>query len=189
MPPLPLTAPHQISLTVVALRLSGFSKDPLLEDRRVKRVMDLLGDRLTVTVSPDGITVRGLLRTRHTPWTKMQQLTFLNRYDLVKGGLVARLADDIAGKILPIPVPGLAWLLRRIVGTVGNIYGRRALTPEEQEELRAGLGHALTDIERRGLDIELAGALRVLMFFSYGLSAAIEAEAAARGIKVVDITT
>ncbi len=56
------------------------------------------------------------------------------------------------------------------------------------EELKTGLGHALTDIERRGLDIELSGALRVLTFFSFGLSAAIEAEAADRGVNVVIAT-
>ena len=132
--------------------------------------------------------MRGLLRTRHTPWKNMQQLAFTSRYELLTGHLVTQLADDIAGRIFPLPIPGLSWLLRRIVGGITSLYERRRFTPEELEELRTGLGHALTDIERRGLDIELTGALRVLMFFSFGMSAAVKAEAADRGVKVTGAT-
>ena len=188
LPPLPLTAPHDIALSEVVVRLSRQGDAGLLQDRRVRRVMDLLGDRLKVTVSPEGITVRGVLRSRHTAWKHLEQLSFTSRYDLLRGGLVAKTAKDYAGKLFPLPVPGLEWLLRRLVGGVVSLYERRLLTADQQEDLRAGLGHSLTDIERRGLDIELTGALRVLMFFSFGLSEAIKSEAADRGIKVVGLT-
>lgn len=109
---------------------------------------------------------------------------FTSRYDQVKGQLVAQVADDVAARLLPMPVPGLTWLIGRIVGGVGNLYERRNLTPEELETLRTGLGHSLIVIQRRGMDIELAGALRLLMFFSFGISTALKSEAAARGITV-----
>jgi len=174
VPTLPLTAPYEIGLGVVVRRLARVSDQDLGSDANVRRVLRLLGDRLSVTVGPDGISVRGLVRTRHTPWGKLQRLTFTSRYDQVKGQLVAQVADDVAGRLLPVPVPGLTWLIRRIVGGVGNLYERRNLTPEELEALRAGLGHSLVAIQRRGMDIELAGALRLLMFFSLGMSTAPE---------------
>jgi len=184
VPMLPLTAPYEIGLGVVVRRLARVSDQDLALDANVRRVLRLLGDRLSVSAGPDGISVRGLVRTRHTPWSKVQRLTFTSRYDQVKGQLVAQVADDVAARLLPVPVPGLTWLIGRIVGGVGNLYERRNLTPEELETLRAGLGHSLVAIQRRGMDIELAGALRLLMFFSIGLSTALKSEAAARGIAV-----
>ena len=185
-PPLPLTGPHEIGLVLIVQRLARVSED-LLADARVRRVLGLLGDRLTLSVSPEGITVRGLLRTRHTPWDKVKQLSFTSRYDQFKGHLVTQIAEDISGRILPIPVPGLSWLLRRIIGGIGDLWESRAYTAEELELMRTGLGYTLTDIERRGLDIELAGALRLVAFFSFGLSMAILSEADDRGVKVTGI--
>jgi hypothetical protein len=68
---------------------------------------------------------------------------------------------------------------------VARFFERRRFSPEELEELRSTLGWVLTDIDRRGLDIELSGPFRGLNFLSMGLSATIEAEAGARGVKVV----
>ena len=106
VPTLPLTAPYEIGLGVVVRRLARVSDQDLGSDANVRRVLRLLGDRLSVTVGPDGISVRGLVRTRHTPWGKLQRLTFTSRYDQVKGQLVAQVADDVAGRLLPVPVPG-----------------------------------------------------------------------------------
>lgn len=184
VPPLPLTAPHEVSLGLVVHRIAGFSTEDLAQDPHLRHLLRLLGNRLSVTVSPDGLSVRGLMRTRHTPWKKLQGLRFTSRYDQLKGGLVAQMADDIAATMVPIPIPGLKWLIERIVGGVTNVFESRTFTPDELEELRTGLGHSLTDIQRRGLDIELAGALRLVMFCSAGLATAIASEAAARNIQV-----
>lgn len=97
--------------------------------------------------------------------------------------MVNQLVED-ASVCLP-PVPGLKWVLRRLVGGVAGLYERQKYAEEEVEDLRAELGLVLTAIERRGFDIELSGALRFIAFFSYGLSAAVEREAKDRGIKVV----
>ena len=182
-PELPLRAEHEMGFSALVRSLSGIIDIGLLEDRRVRRLLDRLGDRLSVAVSPEGITVRGVVRERRTPWPRVQQLTFVSRYEMLRGGLVNQLAEDMS-KYLP-PVPGLKWLLRRIVGGMATLYERRQYTGDEVDALRAELGFVLTHIERRGLDIELSGPLRFVSFFSSGLSSAIEREATDRGVKVV----
>jgi hypothetical protein len=179
-PPLPLTGPHEVGLAQVLRRCANLDQD-LAKDTAADGLIRLLGGRLSITVSPDGLTVRGTLRTRHTPWEKVNQLRFVNRYDLLRGGIVERMAEDMA----IVPIPGLQWLLRRVLGGVARFIERRRFSPEEIEEVRTLLGWVLTDIDRRGLDIELSGPFRSLTLLTSGLSAAIEAEAEARGIPVV----
>lgn len=180
-PPLPLTQPHEVGLAQLLRRVAKLDDD-LAEESAADRLIGLLGGRISITVSPDGLTVRGVLRTRHTPWAKVKELRFTNRYDLLKGGLVEQMAEDVKSVV---PIPGLQWLLRRVLGGVVGFFERRRFSPEEIDEARTALGWVLTDIDRRGLDIELSGPFRSLMFLSGGLSATIEAEAGARGIRVV----
>jgi len=183
VPPLPLTAVHETGLTSLVGGLSEIVDIGLLRDRRVRAVLARLSDRLIVGVGPDGIGVRGVVRSRDTPWARIDQLTFVSRYQMLRGGLVNQLVED-ASTYYP-PVPGLKWVLRRVVGGVASLYERRKYADADVEDLRTELGLVLTDIERRGLDIELSGALRFVAFFSYGLSAALEREAKDRGIKIV----
>lgn len=183
VPTLPLTSVHETGFASLVGRLSEIVDTGLLRDRRVRAVVERLGDCLTVAVGPDGIRVRGVVRTRDTPWAGIDQLSFVSRYEMLRGGLVNQLVED-ASAYLP-RVPGLKWVLRRVVGGVASLYERRKYSDDEVEDLRVELGLVLTDVERRGLDIELSGALRFVAFFSYGLSAAIEREAHARGVKVV----
>lgn len=182
-PPSPLSAVHETGFTALVKRLSEMVDIGLLSDRRVHGVLERLGGRLTVAVGPDGIGVRGVVRSRDTPWARIDQLTFVSRYEMLRGGLVNQLVDD-ASAYLP-RVPGLKWVLRRVVGGVAGLYERRKYADEEVDDLRRELGLVLTDIERRGFDIELSGALRFVAFFSSGLSVAVEQEAKIRGIKVV----
>lgn len=179
-PPLPLTGPHEVGLAQLLRRVAKLDHD-LAKDTAADGLIRLLGGRISITVSPDGLTVRGVVRTRHTPWAKVKELRFTNRYDLLRGGLVEKMAEDMT----IVPIPGLQWLLRRVLGGVAGFFERRRYRPEEIEEARAALGWVLTDIDRRGLDIELSGPFRSLMFLSSGLSTAVEAEAEARGIRVV----
>jgi hypothetical protein len=179
-PPLPLTGPHEVGLAQIIRRIARLDRD-LADDSAANRLIGLLGGRISITVSPDGLTVRGTLRTRHTPWAKVKELRFTSRYDLLRGGIVEKMAEDMT----IVPIPGLQWLLRRVLGGVAGFVERRRFSPEEIEEARTALGWVLTDIDRRGLDIELSGPLRSLTFLSAGLSVAIQAEAEARGIPVV----
>lgn len=179
-PPLPLTGPHEVGTAQVLRRFAALNPE-LADNAAAARVIGILAGRISITVSPDGLTVRGILRTRHTPWAKVKQLRFSSRYDLLRGDLV----DQIAGDMSVVPIPGLQWLLRRVLGGVAGFFERRRFSPEELEELRTTLGWVLTDIDRRGLDIELSGPFRGLTVLSMGLSATIEAEAEARGITMV----
>lgn len=111
----------------------------------------------------------------------MKELRFTSRYDLLRGGIVEKMAEDMT----IVPIPGLQWLLRRVLGGVAGFLERWRFSPDEVEEARTALGWVLTDIDRRGFDIELSGPFRALMLLSSGLSAAIQAEAEARGIPVV----
>jgi hypothetical protein len=147
-------------------------------------VLGLVGDRISLSVTPDGITVHGLLRRRHTPWGRIRGLAFSNRYDLIKSGAIERWADDIASAGIGVPIPGLRWLVRRLVGGITEWLERRLLEDEAVDRLRDRAGVALTDIDRRGFDIELSGSLLLVSLLGVGVNEAILAEAALRGVAV-----
>ena len=182
-PPLPLTAAHEAGFVSLLHRLDETAAGGLLADGKVRRILDLVGDRLSVTVGPDGITVRGLLRRRRTAWKHVQKLTFEGRYDLVRGDGLAKITDDIKGKV-GLPIPGLGWLIRKVVNGISNWLEERFFTEDQVAGLRQGSGNALLAIQRRGRDIELSGPLLLVSILAPGLSEALEHEARARGIDV-----
>jgi hypothetical protein len=183
-PPVPLTAAHEVGFASLLRRLGEIADTGLLEDRRARRVLDLVGDRLSISVGPDGITVRSLVRRRHTPWRRVQRLTFEGRYDLLRGDGLAKLVEDVRTSLLPLPIPGLSWLLRRVLGGIANWLEHRFFTPEQVDALRQGAGNALLRVQRRGRDIELSGALLLVSLLAPGLSEAAEQEARRRGVEV-----
>jgi hypothetical protein len=91
----------------------------------------------------------------------------------------------VKGKILPVPIPGLSWLLRRLLGGLAAWLENKIFTPEEIESMRQGAGFCLTHIQRRGFDIELSGPLLLVSLLGPGLSEATEQEARLRGVDVV----
>jgi hypothetical protein len=165
-------------------RLGQVAGTGLLEDWRARRVLDLVGDRLSVSIGPDGITVRSLVRRRHTPWARVQRLTLAGRYDLLRDDGLARLVDGARPRVTPLPVPGLKWLIRRVVGVIANWLEPRLFNPEQIDALRKEAGRALLGIKRRGRDIELSGGLLLVSILAPGLAEAAEQEARRRGIPV-----
>ena len=139
---------------------------------------------MSISAGPDGITVRSLVRRRHTPWSKVQRLTLSGRYDLLRGDGLTKLVDDIKSRMIPIPIPGLSWLLRRVVGGIANWLEQKFFTEDQIEALRGGAGNAVLGIQRRGFDIELSGPLLLVSILAPGLSEAVEHEAKARGIAI-----
>ncbi len=184
-PPVPLTGRHEAGFVSLLERLAAGSDDNLMDDWRVRRVLDLIGDRVSVAIDPKGITVRGLLRRRHTAWEKIGKLTFTSRYELMRGDAIDKITQDIKQKLMPIPIPGFSWLLRRVVGGLQRWLERKVFTPEDIESMKSGAGSALTHIERPGFDVELSGPLLLLSILAPGLSEATEAEARRRGVNVV----
>jgi hypothetical protein len=180
-PPLPLTAVHESGFASLLVGLDKRVGGGLTDDSRVRRILDLVGDRLSLSVGPDGITVRGLLRRRRTAWKHVQHLTFGGRYELVRSDYLTRIMDDIKARV-GLPIPGLSWLIRKVVTSIARWLEKRVFTPEEIESLKESGGNALMAIQRRGRDIELSGPLLLVSILAPGFSEAVEYEARARGI-------
>lgn len=83
-PPLPLTDVHEAGFASLLRRLDKVEGTGLTDSGAVRRILDLVGDRLSLSVGPDGITVRGLLRRRQTSWNHVEHLTLAGRYDLLR---------------------------------------------------------------------------------------------------------
>ncbi len=62
-PPHPLEGPHETGLTALVGRLSEIVDTGLLKDGRVRRVLERMRGRLSLSVGPDGIGVRGAVRS------------------------------------------------------------------------------------------------------------------------------
>jgi hypothetical protein len=182
-PPLPLTDTHEAGFASLIRRMDKVVGTDLTDQAVVRRILDLVGDRLTLWVGPDGITVRGLLRRRHTAWNHVEHMTFAGRYDMLRSGYLTKIIDDMKAKV-GLPIPGLSWLIRKVVNGLANWLEKKIFTPEEIESLKETGGNALLAIQRRGRDIEFSGPLLLVSILAPGFSEAVEAEARARGIDV-----
>jgi PH (Pleckstrin Homology) domain-containing protein len=178
-PPVPLTEKHEVGL--VSLLNSELADTGLTDDSRTRRVLELVGDRLSISVGPDGITVRSLLRRKHTPWKRVQGVSVEGRYDLVRSDGMAKLLEGVQS---PFPVPGLGWLLRRLTRGIALWVERRLMTEEDVAAAQASGGTVLLGIQRWGRDIEFDGPLLMVSFLAPGLAEAVEQEARRRGIPV-----
>lgn len=182
-PPLPLTDVHEAGFASLIRRLDKVEGTGLTDQAVVRRILDLVGDRLSLSVGPEGITVRGLLRRRRTAWTHVEHLTFGGRYDLVRSDGLAKIIDDVKTRV-GLPIPGLSWLIRKVVNGIAAWLEKRIFTAEEIESLKATGGNALLAIQRRGRDIELSGPLLLVSIIAPGFSEAVEQEARTRGIPI-----
>jgi PH (Pleckstrin Homology) domain-containing protein len=182
-PSVPLTEKHEVGLVSLLDRFAEMADTGagVLEDKRTRKIMDLVGDRLSISVSPDGITVRSLLRRKHTPWKRVQGVTIEGRYDLVRNDGMAKLLEGVQS---PFPVPGLGWLLRRVTKGIAVWVERRLMTEEGVAAAHQSSGIVLLGVKRWGRDIELDGPLLLVAFMAPGLAVAVEQEARMRGIPV-----
>ena len=167
-PPLPLSAPFSAGLGPLLGRWIEIEPEGVLADSRARRVVRLVGSRFTITVSDETITVTGLFRSRSTPWSRVQEATMEDRYDLFTQRVIAGSVAMLLGRGL-LPIPGLSWLLRGVIGLM------EGLVPDAwRDSMRHESGRALASIRRSAaLDIELAGPLALVAFLSEGLSAAV----------------
>lgn len=167
-PPLPLTEPFSAGLGPLLGRWIATEPVGILADRRASRVLDLLGSRFTITVSDVGISVTGLILTRDTPWDRVQEVKLEDRYDLFTDRVVAGSVSMLLGRGL-LPIPGLGWLLRGVIGLMEN------LVPDQwSDSMRDQSGQALATIKRSmARDVELSGPLALVAFLSEGLTVAV----------------
>lgn len=185
-PAVPLTEKHEVGLVALLDRFSELTENTLADDPRGRRVLDLVGDRLSIAVGPDGITVRGLLLRKHTPWKRVQGVSIQGRYDLIRSDGIAKLLEGIQA---PLPVPGLRWLLRRVTRGIAMWLEKHLMTVEKIGGARETAGNVLIGIKRWGRDIEFTGVLLQMAFMAPGLAEAVEQEARLRGVPVEVIET
>jgi|GEM_PF-3424229 len=167
-PPLPLVEPFSAGLGPLLGRWIDIEPDGVLADSRAKRVIDLIGSRFTIIVSVDAVTVTGLFRTRETPWSKVQEVRLEDRYELFSRRVMAGTVAMLLGRGR-LPIPGLGWLLRGVIGLMENLIPRAW-----RDSMRHESGEALASIRRSfSRDVELAGPLALVAFLSEGLTAAV----------------
>ncbi|MGH9000102.1 MAG: PH domain-containing protein [Acidimicrobiia bacterium] len=184
VPPVPLQSPHEVGLGAVLRGLAGRPGSNLLADDRARRVLDLVGDRLSIAAGPDGLTVRGMARRRSVPWDRVDRLVFEGRYEMLRGRAVTRITRDVGKRLLRVPVPGLPWLMGRVVGGLSGWIEDKTISSERAAQLRQDAGWVLTHVECRGSDIEMSGPLLLVSLLAPGLSEAVEQEARRRGVQV-----
>ena len=182
-PALPVTASHTVGLGPLLQRFLDATDPPALPERAVRRVLDLVTDRYTLTIGPDGLALRGFRQRRHTPWADVTGITVTNRYEALKSGAIMRIINNS----VQIPIPGLRWLLRTIFGALTRRLERLLLGEDEVRVWRATAGPVVTDIVRRGVDFDLNGPLLIVALLAKGTTTAVVAEAQARSIPIIDV--
>ena len=145
--------------------------DPLVGDR-LGCVLEAVDRRAGVRVDDDGITVRGLVRTRQIAWDRIERIELDNRVDVVLGSLT---------RFLPVRrVPVIGGLLTDGVRAFSAAATRR-LVPDQ----RRRAGWVVATIHRRGLlrgDVEVDGGAWLTAVLHPRLTEAIESHAAMRHV-------
>ncbi len=139
---------------------------------RLGHVLDAIDERAGIRVDDTGITVRGLLRSRHSSWERIERIELDNRLDVAVGALT---------RFLPV----------RRLPVVGGLLtdGVRALSAEATRRLvpdqRGRAGWVVATIHQRGVlrsDVEVDGGAWLTAVLHPRLTEAIESHAAMRHI-------
>lgn len=147
--------------------------DPLI-GRRFERFLELVDRRAGVRIDDTGITVRGLLRTKHTSWQRVARIELDNRLDVVLAA---------ATRFLPVRrVPVVGGMLTDGVRAAAGAATRRLL-PGTRERL----GWVVATVHRDGLlhrDIEVDGGAWLTAVLNPALNEAVQAHASMRHIPI-----
>ncbi|MGI9015561.1 MAG: PH domain-containing protein [Euzebya sp.] len=173
-PPLPLTQSFQAGLAPL-LRALGQAAGGILAGRKARRVLDLIGDRFTVSVSPDGITARSIVRRRTMRWDEMESIQASGLGFMIGRHVVGRLLDGTVGRY--VRIPGLRWLARRVARTLVDFATRLSVRPHDDNALVI-VGATAQDES----DVTFDGLLGLVVVLSRGFNDAVFFEASARGI-------
>jgi tRNA A-37 threonylcarbamoyl transferase component Bud32 len=147
--------------------------DPLLGDR-LAQLRDLVDARAGVRVDDTGITVRGLLRAKHTSWERIERIELDNRLDVVLAA---------GTRFLPVRrLPVVGGLLTDVVTDAASAVTRR-VAPRQRERL----GWVVARIHRDGLlhrDIEVDGGAWLTAVLDGSVAEAIRSHAEMRHIPI-----
>ena len=148
--------------------------DPWLGDR-LDGLFELVDRRAGVRVDDTGITVRGLVRTRHTSWERVERIELDNRLDVLLAA---------ATRFLPVRrVPVVGGMLSDGVRSAAAAATRR-LAPATRQRL----GWVVATVHRSGAlhrDIDVGGGAWLTAVLNPSLSEAVQSHAAMRHIPVV----
>lgn len=184
-PGVPVGQRHEAQLVGLVRNLAIASGDPGLADSAdTNRIARFLGDRLSLVVDPTGVTVVGLVRRRSVAWTDLQRVRVTSRYEALRDRMTAGATSQALARA--VPIPGLRWLVGKVTGAMVEWLEGLASRHVDVDGLREESGLVVTDLERRGLDIELDGLLGIVAVLAAGTCDAIVAEARLRGIEVVE---
>lgn len=147
--------------------------DVVLGDR-LAGVRDLVDARAGVRVDDSGITVRGLLRAKHTSWDRVERIEFDNRLDVVLAA---------GTRFLPIRrLPVVGGMLTDLVTDAASAVTRR-VAPRQRDRA----GWVVATIHRDGLlhrDIEVDGGAWLTAVLHGSVAEAIRSHAEMRHIPI-----
>lgn len=147
--------------------------DPWLGNR-FEALLEQVDRRAGVRVDDSGITVRGLVRTRHTSWDRVERIELDNRLDVLLAA---------ATRFLPVRrVPVIGGLLTDGVRAAAAATTRR-LAPATRQRL----GWMVATVHRQGAlhrDIDVDGGAWLTAVLNPSVSEAVQAHAAMRHIPI-----
>ncbi len=176
-PPLPLTEPFSAGLSPLLHDLGGHVGG-LLEGRRAERVLHRLGSRFTVTVDPEGVSAKALLRTRRLAWRDIEHVEVAGQSEVIARQILGRMADRYVSRL--IPIPGVSWLIRKLLGTLTDVLADLVSRPDESIE------PVVVAVTTKGRgDLAFDGLLGIVVLLSHGFTVAVLDRAEAHGVLVV----
>ncbi len=147
--------------------------DPLL-GQRLRTLLAEVDKRAGVRVDDTGITVRGLLRSQHTSWERVERIQLDNRLDVLV---------TAATRFLPVRrIPFVGGLVTGVVQDLTSTITSR-LVPRTRDRA----GWVVATVHREGLvhrDIDVDGGAWLTAVLNPSLSEAVQSHAAMRHIPV-----
>ena len=147
--------------------------DPWLGGR-FEGLLELVDRRAGVRVDDTGITVRGLVRTHHTSWDRVERIELDNRLDVLLAA---------ATRFLPVRrVPVVGGLMTDAVQAAAAATTRRFAPTTRQR-----LGWVVATVHRQGAlhrDIDVDGGAWLTAVLSPSLNEAVRAHAEMRHIPI-----
>ncbi len=180
-PRLVAAASEDGSLTVGLGPLADWARTAgggVLDGPVTRRLVDIVGDRYSVTVSSTQVVSRGLLRRSRVRWADAEAVVVEPLAAVAARRLVGRTSRSIVGRA--VPVPGLRWAAQRVVDRVADVGAGLAAG------LPLGLPTALVEVrDHRGGGVILEGPMALTAMLCQRLTDMAVAEAHLHDVQVV----
>lgn len=170
-PDLPLTGTFSAGLGSALRALDASALGAAAETAR-QRLLDVVDDRFTVTVTDEAISVRGLLRHHRVRWRDAEEVVV----EPVEAMALRRLGAAVVARRVPVPVLGglVARLADHLVAPVAAGADR----------LVDGLPAVVVQVRGRRGEVTLDGPLALVPLLSAGLTEVVLDQAERRGVTI-----